>query len=122
MFDEDIYVKACRNGVKVITLRNEFDDESSSSETKTVVVRSPSTNKRASYTVHKLLGKTVDVIVSVRYRVVLNLSVNVTNLRQDIMLHSVYETDHATNAEDDDLSERNARQDNDCDKLLRARP
>eukprot|EP01047_Picozoa_sp_COSAG01_P143717 COSAG01_NODE_75373_length_196_cov_243.103093_1_plen_43_part_10 len=40
--------------------------------------------------------------VYVCHKPVLNLSVNVTNLRQDIMLHSVYETDHATNAEDDD--------------------
>ena len=121
VFDEDIYVKACRNGVKVITLRNEFDDdESSSSETKTVVVRSPSTNKRASYTVHKLLGKTVDVIVSVRYRVVLNLSVNVTNLRQDIMLHSVYETDHATNAEDDDPAVQGFDRSSDYEEQLTA--
>ena len=98
---DDVYLKPSRSGIKIITLREEFDEDDSTS--KTVLVRSPAANRAKLITTSKLIGLTVDVIFTIKYRLVLDLHAKTCAVRQDLHLHSVYEKeDAAANVDDDD--------------------
>jgi hypothetical protein len=97
--DEDVFMKPCRKGVKIITLREEFGDDSLP---KTVLVRSPAANRAKNVSVKMLVGLAVDIIYTIKYRVVLNLDDKTCVVRQDLHLHSVYEKEPTASVEDDD--------------------
>ena len=72
--EDGVYVKPARTGIKIVTLRQEFDDASQDgTPTKTVLVRSPAMNQRKGVTIDDLVGTTVNMICLIKYRVVLNL-------------------------------------------------
>jgi hypothetical protein len=101
--DPEIYMKPARAGLKVVTLREEFDDDpDSGSQTKQVLLRSPAMNRQKGVTMATLAGRAVDLIVTIKYRVVLNLTEKTSALRCDIYISSAYVTEQATNAADDD--------------------
>jgi hypothetical protein len=101
--EDGVYVKPARTGIKIVTLRQEFDDASQDgTPTKTVLVRSPAMNQRKGVTIDDLVGTTVNMICLIKYRVVLNLKGKKSALRQDIHVHAVYETEQASNGPDND--------------------